>query len=75
MSGSRRPSIDPDATYRIGVTSPSGQWAWGQFTTDGAGTDQIRLDPWIDPGSWLISVDFGDGAAGFDADWATYRQH
>jgi hypothetical protein len=63
-----------DATYRIGVTSPSGEWAWGQFTTDAAGQGEVRLSPWRDPGAWLVSVDFGGGPHGFDADWATYRQ-
>jgi len=63
------------AVYRIGVTSPSGDWAWGQFTTDSAGRGEVRLNPWRDPGVWLVSLDVGGGPYGFDADWATYRQH
>jgi subtilisin len=62
------------ATYRIGVTSPSGDWAWGQFTTDTAGRGEVQLSPWRDPGAWLVSIDVGGGPHGFDADWATYRQ-
>jgi subtilisin len=64
----------PEATYRIGVTSPTGDWSWGQFETDAAGHGSIELSPWRDPGAWLISVDFGGGPHGFDAAWAIYRQ-
>ncbi|MEN8183744.1 MAG: S8 family serine peptidase [Myxococcota bacterium] len=63
-----------DAPYRLGVSSPSGGWTWGEFVTDGAGDDEVRLTPWRDPGVWLVSIDFGGGRQSFDAAWASFRQ-
>lgn len=63
-----------EASFRIGVTSPSGDWTWGEFRTDAAGRAPVELQPWREPGTWLVSVDFGGGRGSFDPAWATYRQ-
>jgi subtilisin family serine protease len=46
--------------YTLYVTSPSGWWAWGQFygTSNRTG---IYVWTWPDPGTWLVTVDFGGG--------------
>ncbi len=63
-----------DAIYRIGVGSPDGSWTYGEFTTEANGGDTVFLTPWNDAGGWLVNVDFGDGATGFDAAYATFTQ-
>ena len=63
-----------DSTYRIGVTSPSGDWTYGEFTTDDKGDSVLFLTPWTDSGTWLLTIDFGSTAAGFDADFDTFVQ-
>ncbi len=63
-----------DAAYRIGISSPSGDWTYGAFTTDGSGASALTLTPWTDPGTWLLSVDFGGGAADFGAAYDVFEQ-
>ncbi|MEE8517238.1 MAG: S8 family serine peptidase [Alphaproteobacteria bacterium] len=53
--------------YRIGIGSPDGSWTYGEFTTTANGDSGLTLTPWNDPGGWLVTVDFGDGATGFEA--------
>ena len=60
--------------YRIGITSPAGDWTFGEFTTDSSGDSSLTLNPWTDPGTWLITVDFGGGATDFGADFDTFTQ-
>lgn len=65
-----------NSLYRIGITSPSGDWTYGEFTTDSGGQSALTLTPWTDPGKWLITVDFGGGAtANFGAAFSTFVQH
>ncbi len=63
-----------EANYRIGVTSPSGDWTYGEFTTEADGTDALILTPWTDTGTWLLSVDFGGGATDFGPAFDTFEQ-
>ena len=60
--------------YRIGITSPAGDWTFGEFTTDGNGDSSLTLNPWTDPGTWLITVDLGGGATDFGAAFDTFLQ-
>ena len=63
-----------EANYRIGVTSPLGDWTYGEFTTEANGKDELTLTPWIDLGTWLLTVDFGGGATDFGAAYDTFEQ-
>lgn len=65
----------PNANYRIGVTSPSGDWTYAGFTTETTGTDALTLNltTWTDLGTWLLTVDFG-GAANFGPAFDTFEQ-
>ena len=65
----------PNANYRIGVTSPSGDWTYEGFTTEANGTDALTLNltTWTDLGTWLLTVDFG-GAANFGPAFDTFEQ-
>ena len=63
-----------NANYRIGVSSPSGDWTYAGFTTETDGTDALTLTPWTDPGTWLLTVDFGGGATDFGAAFDTFVQ-
>lgn len=61
--------------FRIGVTSPSGNRTFGEFETDGTGKSALTLTPWTDPGTWLITVDFGGGhARAFAAAYRPFQQ-
>ena len=66
------------SNYRIGITSPNGSWTFGEFTTDdngdGTGDSALTLNPWTDPGTWLLTVDFGGGATTFGAAYDTFLQ-
>ena len=64
----------PNANYRIGISSPDGSWTFGEFSTDDGGISPLVLNPWTDPGTWLITVDFGGGATDFGAAYATFEQ-
>jgi subtilisin len=65
----------PNSMFRIGVTSPSGDWTYGEFMTDYSGKRDLTLTPWTDPGTWLITVDFGGGAIpDFGAAYGTFEQ-
>ena len=63
-----------NSNFRIGVTSPAGDWTFGEFTTDGSGNSALTLTPWTDPGTWLLTVDFGGGATDFGAAYDTFQQ-
>jgi hypothetical protein len=63
-----------DAHYRVGIGSPQGDWTFGEFTTDSAGQSPLTFTPWTDPGTWLITVDFGGGRTDFAAGFATFVQ-
>ena len=63
-----------NSNFRIGVTSPAGDWTFGEFTTDGSGSSALTLTPWTDPGTWLLTVDFGGGATDFGAAYDTFQQ-
>ena len=62
-----------NSNYRIGVSSPGGGWTFGEFTTDGIGFSGLTLGPWTDPGTWLLTVDFG-GIDDFGAAIDTFEQ-
>jgi subtilisin len=64
----------PNANYRIGVSSPGGDWTYGEFTTNGSGDSALTLTPWTDPGPWLLTVDFGGGATDFGTHFDTFEQ-
>lgn len=55
----------PEATFRIGATSPNGNWAYGEYTTDLAGYARVLLTAHTDAGQWLLTVDFGGGKDDF----------
>ncbi len=65
-----------NANYRIGVTSPSGDWTYAGFTTEANGTDALTLNltTWTDLGTWLLTVDFGGGGSDFRAAFDTFVQ-
>jgi hypothetical protein len=63
-----------DADFRIGIVSPSGDWTFGEFTTDQTGQSTLILTPWNDPGTWLLTVDFGGGTHDFGAAYDTFVQ-
>ncbi len=66
----------PDSIYRVGITSPSGNWTYGEFETDGSSNSTLSFTPWTDPGTWLITVDFGDSTTpnSFWVGYATFSQ-
>ena len=64
-----------DSPYRIGISSPDGSWTFGEFTTDANGDSPLLLNPWTDPGTWLITVDVGGGLIDFGAAYATFVQN
>ena len=63
-----------NSPYRIGISSPSGDWTFGEFTTDGGGASALTLTPWADSGTWLMTVDFGGGKTSFGAAFDTFVQ-
>ena len=65
-----------DSNYSIGVSSPLGDWTYGSFTTNGSGDSALtlNLNTWTDPGTWLLTVDFGGGAIDFGAVFGTFVQ-
>ena len=64
----------PNSNYRIGISSQAGDWTWGGFTTDANGDSPLLLNPWTDPGTWLMTVDFGGDKTDFGADYDIFLQ-